>query len=95
MEGGKLDINVYRKQIKTKTVADGCGNATCMYLRTDAVGWLLQNAADELNFQGVVRTREPEEPKECNSAVADLHLDWDVQKKHGQQRSLVEFILER
>ena len=34
-----------------------------------------------MNFQGVVRTREPEETKECNSAVADMHLAWDVQKK--------------
>ncbi len=81
VEGGKLDIHICRKTIKTKAVADGCGNAACIYLRTDAIGWLLQYAADELNFQGVVRTREPEEPKECNSAVADMHLDWDFRTK--------------
>ena len=65
----------------TKKDADGCGNATCIYLRTDDIGWLLQYAADELNFQGVERHLEPEEPTECNSAVADMHLDWDFHLK--------------
>ena len=81
VEGGKLDIHIYRKKYKMKKDADGCGNATCIYLRTDAINWLLQYAADELMFQGVVRTREQEEPEECNSAVTDVHLDWDFQKK--------------
>ena len=59
----------------------GCGNATCLYLRTDNISWLLQYATDELLFQGVQRDNEEEAEKTCNSAVAGLHLDWDFEKK--------------
>ena len=34
-----------------------------------------------MNFQGVERIQEPEEQKECNSAVAGLHLDWNFDSK--------------
>ena len=61
--------------------AEGCGNATCHYLRSDNINWLLQYAADELIFQGVERNKEEEDEKTCNSAVAGMHLDWDFEKK--------------
>ena len=98
VEGGRLDIHVYRKRTSRKLKKgedEICGNASCLYLRTDNIDWLLQYAADELLFQGVSRHREPEIQKECNSAVAGLNLEWDFDLKNGMQRSLMEFMLER
>ena len=60
---------------------EGCGNATCLYLRSDNISWLLQYAADELLFQGVERNKEEEDEKTCNSEVAGMHLDWDFETK--------------
>ena len=61
--------------------AEGCGNATCLYLRSDNINWLLQYAADELLFQGVERNKEEEGEETCNSEVAGIHLDWDFETK--------------
>ena len=61
--------------------AEGCGNATCLYLRSGNINWLLQYVADELLFQGVERNNEEADEKRCNSAVAGMHLDWDFEKK--------------
>ena len=79
--GGEIAIHVYKRKTKTRSDPEGCGNATCHYLRSDNVDWLLQYAADELIFQGVERNNEEEEEKTCNSEVAGMHLDWDFEKK--------------
>ena len=73
---GLIDIHVYKKASSS--------NACSLYLRSDNISWLLQYAADELMFQGVVRhvaTREDEDEDECNSEVSGLHLDWDFVTK--------------
>ena len=79
--GGEIEIHVYKRKTKTKADEEGCGNATCVYLRSDFIDWMLQSAADELIFQGVERNKEKEEQKMCNSEVAGMHLCWDFEKK--------------
>ena len=59
--GGEIDIHVYKRKTKTMDDGTGCGNATCLYLRSDNISWLLQYAADELLFQGVERNNEEED----------------------------------
>jgi hypothetical protein len=50
---------------------------------------LLAYAADELHFQGVVDVDEDDETKIANcTAVADLHVRWDFQKKLWQAEFL-------
>ena len=73
----KTVICVYRKP------GSSIRNKRNLYLQVDCLDWLLSYAADELHFQGVVRTNpEPSAKPTGNcSAVADLHLEWDFDAK--------------
>jgi hypothetical protein len=56
-----------------------------LYVHCDCIGWLLAYAADELHFQGVVDIDDNDDTKIANcTAVADLHVEWDFQKKLWQ-----------
>ena len=52
-------------------------------MRSTDLNWLVAYAADELYFQGVARDQDTAayvRPPNC-PAVADLHLEWDFQRK--------------
>jgi hypothetical protein len=75
-QDGTTMIHVYRK---AGTSARNFGN---LFLRLDALDWLLSYGADELHFQGVMRPEPaPAAPKGNCPAVADLHLAWDFGDK--------------
>ena len=84
-------VNTEEKAVTTIVVyspacSQRCWNRRPIYLRVDALDWLLQFAADEQFHQGVKRaTADEREVKAANcSAVAGLNLEWDFTSRIWQ-----------